>query len=568
MTFMGYETPVELPSMGVYDTDLMKLYIAGAKDQYEKAREDMKDFMKTYGDFYSDIPGATELYNKLTVDGANKLIGEMYARGIDPYKSPQAQQLIGKYVASVPVVLLNQMKRSAADAAEYKKNRDKLIAAGLYDEEQARWENGGQTLEEWDGTLGNWNRTTPSPRFDPIKEASPFFEQFKSQEWLRPSRPGYALYGTKDENKEKAIDAAMQGLSGKPGFEFMKYRANELAKGKYHDDLSPVTGEEILRDQFRTFANQFFQPAEKEDPVAMDRIRTANDIYAHKMQRDYDISHPLPSSSSSSKTTGSGATGAYIDPYTPDGYSRYNAISNSVVVNNGDNSVGEVAYYSVGKDGKRTPVRVEYKDVADKRGNIMRRYVVRVANGGDFKDSNGARYRQLSPKEAQSIVFRKVKRDANPRTSDAYWNAVAVKYGGGGEVLEYNSDLLSTLYFPADVMSKAAGIPNTFKGTYNTSSMRNLIKGYANKAASDDTIPFSIVTTDQAGDIVQKNGNIKKYKMVEVTVGGQTFKALKKIGEYDSNYNNTPEWNDRMLEDDRRESKGVVGEGDAVEIYT
>lgn len=32
MTFMGYETPVELPSMGVYDTDLMKLYIAGAKD--------------------------------------------------------------------------------------------------------------------------------------------------------------------------------------------------------------------------------------------------------------------------------------------------------------------------------------------------------------------------------------------------------------------------------------------------------------------------------------------------------------------------------------------------------
>ena len=56
---MGYETPVEVPSMGIYNTDLMKMYIAGVKDQYEKGQEEMKDFMKLYGDFYSPIAGDT-----------------------------------------------------------------------------------------------------------------------------------------------------------------------------------------------------------------------------------------------------------------------------------------------------------------------------------------------------------------------------------------------------------------------------------------------------------------------------------------------------------------------------
>ena len=74
MAFMGYETPVEMPSMGVYNTDLMKMYIAGVKDQYEKGQEEMKDFMKLYQDFYSPIAGDTQTYNDLTLGGARDMI--------------------------------------------------------------------------------------------------------------------------------------------------------------------------------------------------------------------------------------------------------------------------------------------------------------------------------------------------------------------------------------------------------------------------------------------------------------------------------------------------------------
>lgn len=32
MVFMGLETPVEMPSMDVYNTDLMKMYISGVRE--------------------------------------------------------------------------------------------------------------------------------------------------------------------------------------------------------------------------------------------------------------------------------------------------------------------------------------------------------------------------------------------------------------------------------------------------------------------------------------------------------------------------------------------------------
>ena len=45
----------------------------------------------------------------------------MLANGIDPYKSPEARAAISRYIASVPTWRLNEMKRSAENAALYKK---------------------------------------------------------------------------------------------------------------------------------------------------------------------------------------------------------------------------------------------------------------------------------------------------------------------------------------------------------------------------------------------------------------------------------------------------------------
>lgn len=50
---LGYEKPVEIAPMSVYDNDLFKTYIGALKDDYDKTLAEQKDFAKTVGDFYS-----------------------------------------------------------------------------------------------------------------------------------------------------------------------------------------------------------------------------------------------------------------------------------------------------------------------------------------------------------------------------------------------------------------------------------------------------------------------------------------------------------------------------------
>lgn len=288
MIITGYEQPVEMPSMGVYDTDLMKMYMSEVKNQYEKGQEEMKDFMKLYQDFYSDVPGATDLYNQMTIGGARDLINNMYAQGIDPFKSPEARAAIRKYIYGVHTGKLNEMKRSAESAKEFKKNRDKLIAAGLYDKDQERYENAIaagldpndpknlKTLEEWDSSLAPWTQTMISPRFDLTTALPEYFKNFRAQEYLGPSRPGYALYGTKDERQNAAIDSALSGLANNTGFKFFQHKANKAAEGLVHEDGTPVTGQELVRQQFKDFATQYFQPKEEDDKVAQNKIAAAD----------------------------------------------------------------------------------------------------------------------------------------------------------------------------------------------------------------------------------------------------------------------------------------------------
>ena len=211
---MGYETPVAMPSMGIYNTDLMKMYIAGVKDQYEKGQEEMKDFMKLYGDFYSDIPGATEEYNRLTLGGARDMINQMMAAGIDPYKSPEARAAISRYIASRPTGLLNNMKLWAENAKEYKKNYAKAVQDPNFDPEYNRYMIGGD-LEDWDPRKP-WTATTPyvAPSMESI--AKPYMEKFKQSEMLDSDRPGYVKLGTTDKNQQAAIRGTLEMFENTP----------------------------------------------------------------------------------------------------------------------------------------------------------------------------------------------------------------------------------------------------------------------------------------------------------------------------------------------------------------
>ena len=58
---LGYEQPIDIPMMSMYDKDMMRLYLSALQKDYEQGIEDQKEFNKTFGDFYS--PSSTDMAN-------------------------------------------------------------------------------------------------------------------------------------------------------------------------------------------------------------------------------------------------------------------------------------------------------------------------------------------------------------------------------------------------------------------------------------------------------------------------------------------------------------------------
>ena len=125
---LGYEEPVQMPTMDIYSTDLMKMYIAGVKEQYDTAKKDYQDFLKQYQDFYSVVPGANEEYYNLTIGGAQELLRQLAAQGIDPYRSSEGRGAIQNFINNVPRGRVNQLRKEAEAADSYLKSVEKLKA--------------------------------------------------------------------------------------------------------------------------------------------------------------------------------------------------------------------------------------------------------------------------------------------------------------------------------------------------------------------------------------------------------------------------------------------------------
>lgn len=211
---MGYETPVEMPSMGIYNTDLMKMYIAGVKDQYEKGQEEMKDFMKLYGDFYSPIAGDTQRYNDMTVGGARDMINQMLANGIDPYKSPEARAAISRYINSVPTGILNAMKQNAENRKIYDQAKAKSMADGKWNPAYEQWALEKAGLNNFstigpNGEIRTWDRLAPASYEDLHSFTDDWFKHVEpkfDEEMTKQKNDGFRYYTVTDKDLRDIVN--------------------------------------------------------------------------------------------------------------------------------------------------------------------------------------------------------------------------------------------------------------------------------------------------------------------------------------------------------------------------
>ena len=199
---------VQLPVKDIYDSQIMMASINAAKDMYEKGVEQIKDFNKQYGDFFSPIQSDMDWYNKNVIGAARDQLNDLYNSGIDPARSAEGRAIISRFINQVPYGKINQMKQSAAVANEYIKTRGELQSKGLWNPEYEKFLLNGKTLEDWNTSNdGMWTRYSPGMYTDLNTTTAKWFDQ------LEPSyietKNGYDWYGVRDSDLYKTMSSQM-----------------------------------------------------------------------------------------------------------------------------------------------------------------------------------------------------------------------------------------------------------------------------------------------------------------------------------------------------------------------
>ena len=564
---MGYETPVEMPSMGIYNTDLMKMYIAGAKDQYEKGQEEMKDFMKLYGDFYSPIAGDTQRYNDMTIGGARDMINQMLANGIDPYKSPEARAAISRYINSVPTGMLNAMKQNAQNRKKYDEAVAQARLSGKLDPEYEAWALKQAHLDNFstigpNGEIRTWDRLAPDPKQEWAAVAVPYLKEFDKTEKLDSDVKGYTKWGVSDANKKAGVDAVMNAANSTPWLQYKLQQAYDRTAGLTDETGLPLSDKQRralavqdVRRQAEDTAAQYYQPKYEVDPYYKSDYETANSIRQYWATTG---SNPKPTSSGSSRRKGD--VGDYSDDMSK--YSKYASITQGTNDNLDRRANGGVVYTVSSKNGnKKRGLHAQYKEVFGKDGNKQKRLVVRVFNGGDFKDEKGNTYRLVTQREKQNIIYRNLKAN-NKDSALNRWRSVATRQEKTSEydAAAITDELINRIYSPEEIMYG----PEV--GRRYTKILRDAITKSRNDGTSDNNL--RVIPTTHYGDVAQKDNTIVKANEVQIILkNGTKLRGLEKIGQYDEYYTPNPQWLGYMGDRNRLESKAIVGEGDSSELY-
>ena len=167
MVFLGLEKPVEYGSRQVFDPTMAQMvlnaqnnYVQAMREDYLRGREDLKEFNKNFGDFFSPIQKDMEWYDQNVIGATRDLINNLYAQGMD-LRNPEFRAAVSRFVNTMPVGKINQLKQSAAVANEYLKKAAELESEGRFSPEVEKAL--GRDLSTWSTLGGNGIWKSPSP---------------------------------------------------------------------------------------------------------------------------------------------------------------------------------------------------------------------------------------------------------------------------------------------------------------------------------------------------------------------------------------------------------------------
>lgn len=274
-----YDEPVAVPIIDLLDSSMMSQYISAAREQYNQAVQDQKDFAKEFGELYGPNANINKEFYDITKGAVNKGLDYLYQNGIDPLRSAEGRAYIAKIIRERPYAEIANLKAQNESMKTYQKYRAEAMRNGTYDPDFEKFALGGKTLESWDpSTDGMWTREAPS-KYSSLKDwTSNLFDNMQLEydpELTKQAGGLYQVYSKSPKKMQQILDANIKDMTKS---DLGKYYLN-----MYGGDIEALKADIINRnreytqvdrraDQVKVHLNdQAFQAAEAAKQRAFQR---------------------------------------------------------------------------------------------------------------------------------------------------------------------------------------------------------------------------------------------------------------------------------------------------------
>ena len=285
-----YDEPVAVPIIDLLDSNMMSQYISAAREQYNQAVQDQKEFAKEFGELYGPNANINKQFYEQTRGAVNKGLDYLYQNGIDPIRSAEGRAYIAKIIRERPYAEIANLKAQNESMKTYQRYRAEAMRNGTYDPEFEKFVLGGKTLETWDpSTDGMWTREAPS-KYSSLKDwTSNLFDNMQLEyddEATKKTGGMYQVYSKSPKKMQQILDSNIKDMSKS---ELGRYYINmyggdiEALKADIIDRNREYTQVDIRPDQVKLHLNdQQFQANEAAKQRAFQREMA-------KQQHEWDM---------------------------------------------------------------------------------------------------------------------------------------------------------------------------------------------------------------------------------------------------------------------------------------
>lgn len=239
---LGYEKPVDIPMMSMYDKDMMKMYLGALQDDYKQGLADQKEFANNYNNFVSVMPGANEAYYNAGMKGINDEYDRLVKMGIDPIRSVEGRGRMAKARAAANIPLMNNIKADSAAYEQYQKAAGALAAEGKYDKNFNDWwlKKNGIDPNNWDfNGQRRWDVLSPVKTSTIEEMLRPTYEELAKTAYTRDedlSKNGWIVDVVKPDSITKALNRDIDDLLKNPNMQYF-YENSGLSRDDFMNNV-------------------------------------------------------------------------------------------------------------------------------------------------------------------------------------------------------------------------------------------------------------------------------------------------------------------------------------------